>query len=160
SMLFFITLACAQFFIGCHAQSTFGSEYLKLEKTIPLTGVKGRIDHLDFNSKDKIVYVAALGNNSLEVVGLNEGKVLHSIHGLDEPQGVGYISQKQEILVANGGNGKCYFFNAINYQHTGTVDLGSDADDVRYDSAAEKLYIGYGSGGIAVIDAVSHQLKG
>ncbi|PWT76068.1 MAG: hypothetical protein C5B59_07295 [Bacteroidetes bacterium] len=160
SKLFFVALVCGRCLVGCQAQPPFGSEYLKLEKVIPLAGVKGRIDHLDCNAKDKIIYVAALGNNSLEIVGLDQGKVLHSIHGLDEPQGVAYVPQYQEILVANGGNGKCNFFNALNFQPAGTIDLGSDADDVRYDSVTQKLYVGYGSGGIAVIDAASHQVLG
>ena len=128
------------------------SDLLKLEKSIPLQ-VKGRIDHLDVNLKDQIVYVAALGNNTVEAVDLKAGKVIYSINGLDEPQGVAYIPQTKEILVANGGTGDCYFYNARSYEKTSTLHLNSDADDVRYDSAEKKIYIGYGNGGIAIIDA-------
>ena len=60
--------------------------------------VKGRIDHIDVNVKDKVVYIAALDNNTVEVVDIQNGKVIHSIKGLDEPQGVGYIPQTNEIL--------------------------------------------------------------
>src|SRR5437773_1444789 len=81
---------------------------LKLEKVIPLSSVTGRIDHMDVNLKSNIVYVAALGNNSVEVVDIMRGTVLHSIKGVDEPQGVAYLPQQQEIFVANGGNGDCY----------------------------------------------------
>ncbi|HET7000101.1 MAG TPA: YncE family protein [Puia sp.] len=122
-----------------------------------MLSVKGRIDHMDVNLKNQIVYVAALGNNSLEVVDIPGGKVIHSITGLNEPQGVGYVPQTNEILVANGGTGDCYFYNARSFEKTGTIHLNSDADDVRYDSASEKIYVGYGDGGIAVIDAVSHK---
>jgi DNA-binding beta-propeller fold protein YncE len=78
---------------------------LKLEKVISLQSVKGRIDHMDMNMKDRLVYVAALGNNSVEVVDIMKGIVLHSIKAVDEPQGIAYIPQQQEIFVANGGNG-------------------------------------------------------
>ncbi|GAC1418241.1 MAG: hypothetical protein NVS9B7_05840 [Flavisolibacter sp.] len=122
-----------------------------------MPGVIGRIDHMDVNLKSGIVYVAALGNNSLEIVDLAKGKVLHSIKGLDEPQGVAYIPQKQEIIVANGGNGDCYFYNAHTFEKTGTLHLGSDADDIHYDSASQLIYVGYGNGGISVIDALKHQ---
>ncbi|HZZ76742.1 MAG TPA: YncE family protein [Puia sp.] len=138
-----------------NAQKT-ASGFLKTEKTIVLS-VKGRIDHMDVNLKNQIVYVSALGNNSLEVVDIAEGKVIRSITGLNEPQGVGYIPQTNEILVANGGTGDCYFYNARSFEKTGTIHLNSDADDVRYDSASGKIYVGYGDGGIAVIDAVSHK---
>ncbi|GAC1449311.1 MAG: hypothetical protein NVSMB7_11310 [Chitinophagaceae bacterium] len=122
--------------------------------------VKGRIDHMDINLKDQVVYVAALGNNTVEVVDLRKGKVIHSIKNLDEPQGVSYIPEHQEIFVANGGNGDCYFYNAHSFEKVATIHLSSDADDVRYDSAERKIYVGYGAGGIAIIDADSHQQTG
>jgi len=142
---------------GCKGQKPFGENLLLKQKTIPLTGIKGRIDHMDVNLKEQIVYVAALGNNSLEIVDINRKNVLHSIKGLDEPQGVAYIPQQQEIFVANGGNGDCYFYNSKSFEKTGTIHLSSDADDVRYDSTDKKIYVGYGDGGIAVIEAESHQ---
>jgi hypothetical protein len=151
------------FFISitsCKSQATFGEKYLHLDKVIPLPNVSGRIDHMDANLKEKIVYVAALGNNTVEVVSLADGKVAHSIHGLSEPQGVSYIPQTNEIFVANGGNGDCYFYNASTFEKTATIHLSSDADDVRYDSAGHTIYVGYGDGGIAVIDALTHLQNG
>ncbi|PWU02516.1 MAG: hypothetical protein C5B52_05340 [Bacteroidetes bacterium] len=146
-----------QTFFSCNAQSNFGTDHLQLIKTITLPGVKGRIDHLDVDLKDQIVYVAALGNNTCKVVDIQNEKVVHTISGLDEPQGVAYIPQQHEIFIANGGNGDCYFYNADNFEKTGTIPLGSDADDVRYDSSDKKIFVGYGSGGIAIIDAVNHK---
>lgn len=133
---------------------------LKLEKVISLPFVKGRIDHMDVNMKYGIVYVAALGSNSVEVVDINKGIVQHSIKALDEPQGVAYIPQQKEIFVANGGNGDCCFYNANSFEKTATIHLSSDADDVRYDSINEQIYVGYGEGGIAIIDARSHAQTG
>ncbi|MEO8885731.1 MAG: hypothetical protein ABI367_06680 [Mucilaginibacter sp.] len=145
---------------SCDAQQEYGKQYLLLEKEIVLPGVKGRIDHIDINIKDKIAYIAALGNNSLEVVDLKNGNVTGSITGLDEPQGVAYISKHQEILIANGGTGECGFYNALTLKKTGSIKLADDADDVRYDEQADKIYIGYGSGGIAIIDAANHKQVG
>lgn len=149
--IFLFTSCCS--FSGCKGQSTFGANYLKLAKIISLPGVKGRIDHLDINLKDQVVYIAALGSNTLEVVDLNSGKILKSIPGLDEPQGVAYIPQNHEVFVANGGNGECYFYNAGTFEKIAAIQLKSDADDVRYDSVDKKIYVGYGRGGIAIIDA-------
>ncbi|HWB27670.1 MAG TPA: YncE family protein [Chitinophagaceae bacterium] len=144
-------------FSGCKGQKEFGTNLISQAGTIDMPGVSGRIDHMDIDLDKNIVYVAALGNNTLEVVDLNNKKVIHSIKGLSEPQGVGYIPQTQEIFVANGGNGDCYFYNAHSYEKVATVSLGDNADDVRYDAALEKIYVGYGSGGIAVIDAKTHK---
>ena len=147
-------------FTGCNGQKSFGKSYIQLRKKIQLPNVKGRIDHLDINLKEQIIYVAALGNNSVEAVDLRSGKVVHSISGLDQPQGVCYIPQKHEIFVANGGNGDCTFFDASSFEKTGTIHLSSDADDVRYDSGSTKIYVGYGKGGIAIIDANTHKQIG
>ena len=147
-------------FTSCKSQSTFGEKYLQLNKTILLPNIKGRIDHIDINVKEKILYVAALGNNTLEIVDLTNGKLIHSILGLDEPQGVGYIPLTNEIFVANGGSGNCYFYNASTLEKTATIHLSSDADDVRYDSSSHSIYVGYGEGGIAIIDANTHKQTG
>jgi DNA-binding beta-propeller fold protein YncE len=145
---------------GCKGQKQFGTEYMLLDKVIAMPAVKGRIDHIDADPKTGIAYIAALGNNSLEIINVQNGKLIHSIKGLNEPQGVAFIPANNEIFVANGGDGKCYFYNANNFQKTATVSLDSDADDVRYDSASQAIYVGYGRGGIAVIDVVTHRQIG
>ena len=153
-----IISACA--FVRCKGQKTFGENYLQLIKTIPLPGVKGRIDHLDINLKDQIVYIAAVHSNTVLIVDLKNGKVMHRITGFDDPQGISYIPQHQEIFITNGGDGDCYFYNAHTFEKTATLHLSSDADNVRYDSADRKIYVGYGNGGIAIIDADKHKQTG
>jgi hypothetical protein len=145
---------------SCNGQPVFGDSLLHLDKTILLKDVKGRIDHLDINLEDQVLYVAALGNNTVEAVDLRTNKVVGSIKNMDEPQGVCYIPQHHEILIANAGNGECYFYNVHSFEKVATVSLKSDADDVRYDEASRKIYVGYGAGGIAVLDADTHQQIG
>jgi hypothetical protein len=145
---------------SCMGQPPSGKKYLILEKEITLPGVKGRIDHIDINIKDKVAYIAALGNNSLEIVDIKSGKVTGSIKGLDEPQGMAYITKHNELFVANGGTGECDFYDAITLKKTGSIKLKDDADDVRYDVDADRIYVGYGSGGIAIIAGFSHKQVG
>lgn len=156
--LILLSLAAAGFF-SCSAQEN-GSQSLSLRKQISMPNVKGRIDHIDIDVKKQIVYIAALGNNTLEVADLKSGRVTGHIQGLKEPQGVAFISKHDEIMVANGGDGECVFYDALTLKKTGSVKLEGDADDVRYDSEADKIYVGYGDGGIAIIDAVSRKQTG
>src|SRR5437773_233531 len=132
---------------SCKGQNPFGAEYLLLKQSVSLPNVKGRIDHMDANRNKQIAYVAALGNNSVEVVDIKDAVILQSIKGLDEPQGVIFMARTDEIMVAEGGNGDCRFYNAKTFAQTATIHLGSDADDVRFDSNDVKVYVGYGSGG-------------
>ncbi|MDB5231567.1 MAG: YncE family protein [Chitinophagaceae bacterium] len=149
-----VTINCLT---SCKGQDNFGTDYLHLDKVIELPGVSGRIDHMAVNLKNHLLYVAALGNNSVEVVDLLKGKLIHSIKGLDEPQGIAYIPERNEIVIANGGDGSCIFYDATSYSIISTLHLGGDADNVRYNASNGKIYVGYGNGGIAVIDAGTHQ---
>src|SRR5262249_23225596 len=78
---------------------------LKLTKTLPLPGVKGRFDHFAIDAKGRRLFVAALGNNTLEVLDVAAGKHLKSITGLHKPQGVGFLAEQNQIAVANGEDG-------------------------------------------------------
>lgn len=101
------------------------------------------------------LFVAALGNNTLEVVDLRSAKVSQTVTGLKEPQGLFYIQEMGKLFVATGGDGKCYAYSGDPLRQLSTISIGDDADNLRYDGAAKKLYIGYGNGALAVIDAAS-----
>src|SRR5437763_1943066 len=77
---------------------------LTLTQTIPLPGVKGRFDHFSIDVKGRRLFVAALGNNTIEVLDLAAGKRIHSVTGMSKPQGVLFLPGADQILVANGGN--------------------------------------------------------
>ncbi|MHB1921395.1 MAG: YncE family protein [Chitinophagaceae bacterium] len=154
-LLMFIISAC---FNSCKGQKPFGQSLLILQQTIPLPGVVGRIDHMDLNRQDQILYVSALGNQTLEVIDLRRALVVHTIRGLSDPQGVAYLPAQKEIFVANGGTGVCNFYNAGNFRKTGSIALPSDADNVRFEERSGKIFVGYGEGGIAEIDAATHHL--
>jgi DNA-binding beta-propeller fold protein YncE len=143
-------------FFGCNGQQPFGTELLKLDKEIRMPDVKGRIDHMAVNLRDKVLYVAALGNNTVEVIDLNKGVVLKSIKGVEEPQGIAYLPEQNEIVVASGGTGDCVFFHAATYEKVATTHLAGDADD----AVEKKMYVGYGNGGMAKIDPATHKQIG
>lgn len=136
----------------CQGQVSPSFQQMQLTSTIELSNVNGRIDHLAFDTAHQVLFVAALGNNTVEVVDLNNHKVIHTIKNLDEPQGLAFIPQNHCLVVANGGNGECDVYETTNYQKISSFHLGSDADNVRYDSNENRIYVGYGNGGLAIID--------
>jgi DNA-binding beta-propeller fold protein YncE len=133
---------------------TFGAP-LVLEAKIPLGQVSGRIDHLGIDLKRQRLLVAELGNNSLGVVDLVAGKVLRRIADLSEPQGVAYVPFSDSVFVANAGDGSVRVLRAEDLTPIGRIELGDDADNVRLDTAHERVLVGYGKGALAVIDPVS-----
>jgi len=135
------------------ATSNGQSAPLRLKQTIPLPGVEGRIDHFAADPSGQRLFVCALGNNSLEVIDLRKGDHVHSIAGLGAPQGVGYAPEINRLIVANDKGGTCKIYDGKSFQTVGELNLKDDADNVRYDEARKKFYVGFGSGGVAVINA-------
>jgi YVTN family beta-propeller protein len=123
--------------------------------TIPLNGVEGRIDHFGFDAKRKRLFVAALGNDSVEVVDLATGTVTQHIKNLRAPQGIGFSPEFNRLAVANDQDGSVCLYDGTSLEQTASIDLKDDADNVRYDRASRRFWVGYGSGGLAAIDPAS-----
>jgi DNA-binding beta-propeller fold protein YncE len=129
-----------------------GAAPLVLAATIPLNDVSGRIDHMALDRKRQRLIVAALGNNSVEVIDLAAGKRVQHITGLSEPQGVGFAEKSDLLFVANAGDGSVRMFQGADFSPVGRIDLKDDADNIRIDPASGNVVVGYGKGGLAIID--------
>jgi hypothetical protein len=131
---------------------------LVLTGAIPLPDVQGRIDHLGSDFKGRL-FVSALGNNSEEVLDLAAGTRVHAIHGIPKPQGVIYSPEANKLFVGSD-EGKLYIYDGTSLDLITSIDFGDDVDNLRYDSASKRVYVGYGddeAGAIAVVDATTNQ---
>jgi hypothetical protein len=132
-------------------------EPLELVQTIALPDVRGRIDHLDIDLDGERLFVAALGNDTVEVVDLRAGQRSARLEHLQEPQGVAYVPEGKRLFVANGRGGRVDVFAGAPLAAAGHVDGLEDADNVRYERNSGHVYVGYGSA-LAVIDAATLKL--
>src|SRR5207248_9664686 len=96
----YLILAIAVAFFGNHLLGQ-NSAPLRMLQSIPITGIQGRIDHFSVDLKGQRLFLAALGNNSVEAIDLSQGKRIQSIAGLKEPQGLLYVSDLNQLFVAN-----------------------------------------------------------
>lgn len=145
-------------FLSCLAAGAQPSgSLLELKKTIPLDNVAGRIDHMAVDVSGQRLFVSALGNDTVEVVDLAHGKRTQSLGGFAEPQGIVYVPEFGQLFVANGSDGTCRILNGHTFKTISSVQLGDDADNVRYDEKSKRVYVGYGSGALAAIDAKTGQ---
>jgi DNA-binding beta-propeller fold protein YncE len=136
------------------------ADALVLEREIPLDRVAGRIDHLAVDLERQRLAVAELGNDTVDLIDLNSGRAIHRISGLHEPQGIAFVPSADLLAVASAGDGSVRLFRASDFSPAGTIDLGDDADNVRVDRKTENLVVGYGEGGLAVIDSETHSKIG
>ena len=148
-LAFLLTLAVGS------ARAEEPAEPLQLEKTIALPDVAGRIDHMSIDLRRNRLFVAELGNGTVDVIDLATGKSIDRISGLAEPQGIAYAPASDRFVVANGGDGTVRVFRGEDFSPAGAIDLGDDADNVRVDPRNGHVLVGHGSGGIAVLDPAS-----
>ena len=132
-------------------QATPAQSPLALVRTMELPGVEGRIDHLAVDMAAQRLYVAALGNNTVEVLDLKSSRHIKSLPGFREPQGIAVASDPQLVAIANGQGEGVQFLDAEDFHLTKTVRLGEDSDNVRYDPVAKRLFVGFGGGALATI---------
>jgi DNA-binding beta-propeller fold protein YncE len=107
---------------------------------------------MDMDTLTRRVFVAALGNNTVEVVDLRMGRRIRSLSGFNEPQGVLFLPKQNRLLVTNGGTGLISILHGSSLTPIRNVKSGDDADNIRYDPSAGLVYAGCGSGALAIID--------
>jgi len=132
---------------------------LVLEATIALPDTRGRIDHLAIDLGRRRLFVAELGNGSVDVVDLATRAVIKRISGLDEPQGVAFVPQADILAVASGGDGTVRLYDGETFAPRGVIRLDDDADNARLEASTGTVVIGYGGaglgsggGGLAIVD--------
>jgi DNA-binding beta-propeller fold protein YncE len=131
---------------------------LRIQKTIPLPGVEGRLNHMSADTRNQRLFVAALGNNSLEVVDWKTGKVVRSIKDFKGPQGVLYHPETNRIVVTSRDDGTIKFLDGSSYQILTTVNKFTNADNIRYDPTTKTIVVGYGNGALGSFDLNGKQL--
>jgi DNA-binding beta-propeller fold protein YncE len=94
------------------------SSPFSLVQTIVIPNVNGRIDHMAIDIRGQKLFVAELGNNSLDIIDLKEAKRIQSVGSnnvglLNEPQSVLFIPELNRIFVSNGGDGTVDVFDEV-----------------------------------------------
>ena len=109
---------------------------------IPLNGLEGRIDHFGFDATRQRLFVAALGNDTVEVLDLSADRVTQEIKGLRAPQGIGFAPESNRLAVANDQDGSVRLYDGTSLRQTARIDLKDDADNVRYDASSRRSGLG------------------
>lgn len=119
---------------------------LSLVQTISMPGVKGRIDHLVYDAAGQRIFLCALGNGSVEILDAKNGTVLASIKNLQSPQGIIFVADTKKLVVACGGDGFVRVFDSEKYSLLDSVFVGNDADNMRFDSIQQNIYVASDNG--------------
>jgi DNA-binding beta-propeller fold protein YncE len=131
---------------------------LQLSRTIALSDVQGKFDHLAIDLAGHRLFIAATGNHSVEVIDLATDRVQQSITGLGKPHGLAWVPETGSLYVADGSLGELRVYKGKPLVLAATIKLTDDADDMVYDGANHLLFVGHGGSdavnpaNVAVID--------
>lgn len=156
-----LAISAAALLAGC--AMGWAQEPLSLETSIPLPNVKGRIDHLAVDVKGQRLFIAAVGNHSVEIMDLKSRQRMHSIENLPEPQGVFYERSTDRLYIACALDGSVRIFDGKTFRWLSSVKYPDDADNIRYDAGSREIVVGYagakqlrnrqvGAGGLGFFD--------
>lgn len=132
---------------------------LERVRMIALKGPVGGLDHLAVDVKRGRLFVANTVNDSPDVVDLKAGKLLKQVPGQGRIRGIDYSPDVDRVFVGNGTGGVCNTFDGESYELIKSVPLGVDADNVRYNSRAQRIYVVHADTELSVIDARDYTLR-
>jgi DNA-binding beta-propeller fold protein YncE len=131
---------------------------LTLIGKIELLNVEGRIDHFSADVKGHRLFMSALGNHTVEVLDVQNGKRLHTIPDLEEPQGLLYDPSSNHLFAACAKDGTTKVFDGATFQLLATVRFSGNADNIRYDGRNQRIVVGYDAGALGLLDANGKRL--
>lgn len=140
------------FSLHCYVLFSENNPPLQLISKINLKDVRGRLDHMALDLKKQRLFIAELGNNTVEVVDLKTNSRLILLPGFAHPQGILLLPEMNKFYVTNAERDYCYALDLSTYNVLAMIKIGNDNDNIRYDPANNKIYIAYGHKALAVLD--------
>jgi hypothetical protein len=128
---------------------------VSLLRVTPLPEIVGDFDHFAIDLKRNHLFVSAEVHHSIEMFDLRTGEHLQSIGGFKTPHSLAFVPEKDELLVADGGDSALILISGDDFHRIDRIQLidGSatgkgDSPDAGYYDAENRLYY-VGNGGIS-----------
>jgi hypothetical protein len=131
---------------------------LELIGKIPMPGVHGRLGHLAVDIYRGRIFVAASEDGSVQVLDIRHNSVLDPLLGIVEPHSVAFVKASDRVFVSSAGDGTVRSYEGDTLKFIGSLRLGPDAGAIRVEASRDRVYVGYGAGALAVLDASGNRL--
>lgn len=125
-------------------------------RSLLLPGVAGRIDHLAIDTRRGHLFVAALGNDTVEILDRESGKRRAPL-AVERPTGIAYAQSQDRIVVASSGEGALVEYDGESGALLAKLSGLPDADNVRLAPDGRLAYVGYGDDALAVVDLATNR---
>ena len=106
----------------------------------------------------KRLFVAALGNGTIEVLDLTKSERTAQISRLEEPQGLYFDATRNRLYVASGGDGTLRIYNGTNWSSMTRLSWAMMRTTCAGTVHADRIFVGYGSGALAITTLTGQNL--
>jgi DNA-binding beta-propeller fold protein YncE len=155
SKLILCCLISINFFISLPVQAATAQAPVTLVSTTYLPDITGDFDHFAMDFKRNHLFISAEVHHSIEMFDLKTGAHLKSIGGFKTPHSVAFAPEKDELLVADGGDSALVLLSGEDFRRIDRIQLidgavtgKGDSPDAAYYDAANRLYY-IGNGGVS-----------
>jgi len=126
-----------------------GAEPLTLLRTVSVADVQGGdFDHFAVDLKHDRLYVSAEKRQAIEVFNLKTGEHIQTGEGVVKtPHTLAFIPEKNELFVADGGDGSCLVLDGTDLHLIKRIALEPGPDAGIYDPQTRIFYVGNGGRG-------------
>ena len=140
-----LALLCLAVLVAASVQARAEEKQaLRLVRTIPLPGVSGRLDHMGVDLEQKRLFVAAVANDSLEILDLNDGKTIRSLTGIKDTQDALFLGSDFNKLFVSSLDGHVRVYQGESLRLVEEFKVEPDPNRLFYDPATDLIYFGYG----------------
>ncbi len=146
-----LVLACA---VALASQTAVAGDAspVTLVKTIYMPEITGDFDHFTVDLRRGHLFVSAEVHHSIEMFDLNTGDHLQSIGGFKTPHSIAFAPEKDELMVADGGDSSLVLLSGEDFHRLDRIQLidgsatgkGDSPDAAHYDVQNRLYYIGNG----------------
>ena len=146
-----LTVACAVA-LAFQAVAHGEASPVTLIRTIYMPEIIGDFDHFTVDLKRGHLFVSAEVHHSVEMFDLKTGDHLQSIGGFKTPHSIAFAAEKDELMVADGGDSSLVLLSGEDFHRMDRIQLidgsatgkGDSPDAAYYDAANQLYYIGNG----------------
>jgi DNA-binding beta-propeller fold protein YncE len=162
---FVLFAACALVGVGAaYAWQTVGASGpglpLRLIGDFPLTGNATRFDYASLDATRGIMWVAHMGDGSVEAFDLNVNRVILTVPLSPMASVRGVLAARGNVYAAAQGIGAVVVLNGVSGKRIASVPAG-DVDGLAYDPITERVYVSDEAGGkVTVIDTRTNSRAG
>ena len=148
-------LACCTVMAPVAQAAAHRDSPVTLISTTYMPEIVGDFDHFAVDLKRGHLFVSAEVHHSIEMFDLKTGAHLQSIGGFKTPHSIAFAPEKDELMVADGGDSALILVSGGDFHRLdriplidGSVTGKGDSPDAAYYDAANRLYY-IGNGGVS-----------